>query len=205
MSGSASEAGRLHRADPRPLLVTLVVVGWLVLSGFGAVRALVVLGNAASTRYLGVEDPRARIAQEMPELVTPEQEGHWAVRRQLQRLEVGLAGPLLGVAIVGIVGAVRLFRRKPYSRALLLGVGLVAIGISGYHLYESLRITTLVPVAESGLQDAREMLPAFFAVAGINLAVQSLPLVLVMSLLRHPLVRDHATGSPGTSRELETR
>ena len=47
----------------------------------------------------------------------------------------------------------------------------------------------------AGLPVAEELLPSFYAVAGINLCLQSLPLILVMSLLRHPLVGAYL--SPG--------
>lgn len=183
---------RLAQPDSRPLLVTLVIVGWLILSGFGGARALVVLGNAASTSYFGVKDPMSRLAIEAPDLVTEEARQHLAMTEALQQLGLQLAGPLLGLALVGIIGAIRLLRRRPGSRALLLAVGLGVIGLTGYHVYASLQITTLGPVAASGLQEAEEMLPALFAVAGINVALQSLPLVLVMSLLRHPIVARYA-------------
>jgi hypothetical protein len=183
---------RLARPDSRPLLVTLVVAGWLILSGFGGLRALVVLGNAASTSYFGVQDPMARMAAEVPELVGEDALRHLAMQRALRSLDLQLAGPLLVAALLAGFGALRLLRRRRWSRTLLLGVGLLAIAISATHAYRSVQITT---VDAAGIQEAEETLPAFYAVAGINVALQSLPLVLVMSLLRHPIVRRYVSGS----------
>jgi hypothetical protein len=176
------------------MLVTLVVAGWLILCGFGALRAVVVLGNAASTAYFGVHDPRSRLAAEVPELLTAGEHERLARKQQLRTLEIQLAGPLLGVALLGGWGALRLLRRRPWSRALLLGVGLAAIGISAYHTVLSVQLTT----AEAGLvAEGRGRLSAFYAVAGINVGLQSLPLVLVMSLLRHPILRRYVSEPPG--------
>jgi hypothetical protein len=188
-----STALRLARPDSRPLLVTLVVTGWLILCGFGGLRALVVFGSAASTAYFDVQDPMARMAAEVPELVGEGTHRRLAMANALRSLELRLAGPLLGVSLLGGFGAVRLLRRRRWARALLLSVALLAIAISGYHAYRSVQITT---VEATGIPEAEETLPAFFAVAGINVALQSLPLLLVVSLLRHPIVRRYVSESP---------
>jgi len=184
---------RLAQADSRPLLVTLVVAGWLILCGFGALRALVVVGSAATTAYFGVQDPMSRLAVEAPELVGDGTLQRLAVQNALRALELHLAGPLLFTALLGGFGAMRLLRRQRRSRTLLLCVGLLAIAISGYHTYQATRITTM---DAAGIPQAEQALPAIYAVAGINICLQSLPLVLVMSLLRHPIVRRYASESP---------
>ena len=114
-------------------------------------------------------------------------------------LERTLAIPLLLVATLGVVGAVGLLRRRTWSRALLLTVGVLAIGISAFHAYRSVAIA-VSPV--SGLEadpDAQNALALFRAAAGVGLALQSIPLILAMSLLRHPIVRDYLGVAPPRS------
>lgn len=192
MSEAKPPASRLARADPRPILVSALVVGWLLLCGFGGLRALVVLGNAASTSALGTTDPLARAAAADPSLVTEEARQVLVQREQRTSMERVLAVPLLLVATLGVVGAVGLLRRRTWSRALLVTVGVLAIGISAFHAFRSVEIAA-APVA--GLveadQDAQNAVALLRTAAGIGLALQSIPLILAMSLLRHPIVRDY--------------
>ena len=202
MAASDTSIPRMARADSRPLLVTLVVTGWLILCGFGGLRSLVVFGSAAATAHYGVQDPMARMAAEAPELAGDGMLQRLAVQDALRTLDLHLAGPLLFVALLGGFGAMRLLRRQRRSRTLLLCVGLLSIVISGYHAYHVTQITT---AEAAGLPQAEQTLPAFYAVAGINLCLQSLPLVLVMSLLRHPIVRSYVSESPAAASSMPIR
>ncbi len=192
MREGTESPSRLARPDSRPILVTLLVTGWLILSGFGALRALVVLGNAVATSYLGVTDPTARTAAAAPDLVTDEMQENLARRERRQFLDRALAGPLLFVATLGVAGALGLLRRRAWSRPLLVAVGVLALVISAFHAHRSAAIaaSSVAGLAESE-PEARNALAFVRAAAGINLALQSIPLVLVMSLLRHPVVRDY--------------
>jgi hypothetical protein len=192
MRERSASPSRLARPDSRPILVTLLVAGWLILSGFGALRALVVLGNQVATSYFGETDAMARIAATAPDLVTDEMREHLAQREQRFLLDRALAGPLLLVATLGIVGALGLLRRRTWSRPLLLTVGVLAIGISAFHAHRTVAIAAspVAGLAESA-PETRDALALLRAAAGINLALQSIPLVLAMSLLRHPVLSDY--------------
>lgn len=200
MSEAKPPASRLARADSRPILVSVLVGGWLLLSGFGALRALVVLGNAAAMSRLGDTDPTARAAAAAPDLVTDETRQLLSQREKRMWLERNLASPLLLVAVLGFVGAIGLLRRRPWSRAVLLAVGVLAIGLSVFHAARSDEIMA-APAASlpETDPDARNALALIRAAAGIGLALQSIPLILAMSLLRHPIVRDYVRG-PGKRR-----
>ncbi|MCM3876593.1 MAG: hypothetical protein NEA02_09255 [Thermoanaerobaculia bacterium] len=200
MSEARPPGSRLARADSRPILVSALVVGWLLLSGFGALRAIVVLGNLAATSTFGDTDPLARAAAAAPDLVTDETRQLLAQRQERRSLERNLAGPLLLVATLGVVGAIGLLRRRLWSRVVLLSVGVLAIGLSAFHSTRSIGITA-APAAglvESD-PDARNALALVRSAAAIGLALQSIPLILAMSLLRHPIVRDYVS-VPGARR-----
>lgn len=191
MSEARPPASRLARVDSRPVLVTALVVGWLLLSGSGALRALFVLGSAATTSALGTTDPLARAAAAAPDLVSDETRQVLAQREQRAAMERALAIPLLLVATLGVVGAVALLRRRTWSRALLLTVGVLALGLSAFHAYRSVEIGASPAAGLEADPDAQNALALFRAAAGIGLALQSIPLVIAMSLLRHPIVRDY--------------
>ena len=192
MSERSSSPPRLARPDSRPILVTLLVAGWLILSGFGALRALLVLGNHAATSLFGETDPTARAAAAAPDLGTDETKEHLARREERLALDRVLAGPLLFVATLGVAGALGLLRRRSWSRPLLVAAGLLALGLSAFHAHRSVAIAAspVAGLAESE-PEARDALALLRAAAGINLALQSIPLVLAMSLLRHPVLRDY--------------
>lgn len=191
MSEARPPASRLARADSRPILVTALVVGWILLCFFGALRVLVVLGSSAASSALGTTDPLARAAAAAPDLVSDETRQVLAQREQRASLERALAVPLLLVATLGIVGAVALLRRRTWSRALLLTVGTLAIGISAFHAYRSVGIAASPAAGLEAEPDAQNALTLLRAAAGIGLALQSIPLVVAMGLLRHPIVRDY--------------
>lgn len=191
MSEARPPASRLARADTRPILVTALVVGWILLCGLGALRVLVVLGSSAASSALGTSDPLARAAAAAPDLVSDETRQVLAQREQRASLDRALAVPLLLVSTLGIVGAVALLRRRPWSRALLLTVGLLAIGISAFHAYRSVGIAASPAAGLEAEPDAQNALALLRAAAGIGLALQSIPLVVAMGLLRHPIVRDY--------------
>jgi len=191
MSEARPPASRLARADSRPILVTALVVGWMLLSGSGALRAIVVLGNAAATSALGTTDPMAKAAAAAPDLVSDETRQVLAQRAQRASLERALAIPLLLVATLGVVGAVALLRRRTWSRALLATVGVLALGISAFYAYRSVGIAASPVAGLEAEPDVQNALALLRAAAGISLALQSIPLVVAMSLLRHPIVRDY--------------
>jgi hypothetical protein len=200
MSEAKPSASRLARADSRPILVSVLVVGWVLLSAFGGLRALVVLGNAAATSRLGDTDPMARAAAAAPDLVTDETRQLLAQREKRMSLERNLAGPLLLVSALGVVGAIGLLRRRPWSRAVLVSVGVLALGLSVFHATRSVRILAAPAVGLAEDPDAQNAVALLRAAAGIGLALQSIPLIVAMALLRHPIVRDYvsAPGKRGT-------
>ncbi len=186
-------SSRLARPDTRPILVSILGGGWLVLCFFGALRVVIVLGSLASSAWLAAPDPMERLALEDPELVGEATLQRFEQERQLKELELYLAGPLLLAAALGATGAIRLLQRRSWSRTLLLAAGLLSMAVTGFHLVRASLITTVPAI---GLPEAPEINSAFFALAGINTLLQSLPVIIGMSLLRHPIVRRYVKGGP---------
>ena len=181
------------RADSRPFLVTFLVTGWLLLSAFGAFRAILVLGNAAVISGIGNTDSMERAATVAPDLVTDEMRQILAQREKRRTLEKNLSGPLLVIAALGLAGAIGLLNRKPWSRAALLAAGVLAISLSAFHAQRSVKIMAAPAAGLTEDPDAQNALALLRAASGIGLAVQSIPLILAMALLRHPIVRDWAS------------
>ena len=167
-SGVKPPASRLAREDARPILVTGLVVGWMLLAGFGALRALV--------HVAGVAAPSAAGGSEL-----------LAARATLER---GLALPLLAVAALAAAGAVALLRRRTFARALLLAAGLLALGLSVFH---ASRVVDIAVSPAAGLTDsepdARNAVALVRSAVWLGLALQSIPLLVALGLLRHPIVR----------------
>ncbi len=204
MSFARPAASRPLHEGPRPILVTVLVTVWLILSGLGALRAIVHLAGAAVLSSIGDADPEARVAAAAPDLATPEMRQHLAQRAERSALERTLSWPLLLIAGLGAAGALGLLRRRTWARPLLLAVGVSALALSAFHADRVVRIATGPAV---GLSDpdaeaeARNAVVLLRTAAGIGLLLQSIPLVLAMALLRHPLVRAFvAEGTPARPR-----
>jgi hypothetical protein len=175
----------LAAPDPRPVLVSVLGALWLLMSGFGGLRALMVLLGLASGVQVGTNDPMAQLAVEAPELVDPAWLQAQEQRADLSALERTLAFPLLLMAVLGVTGAVRLFRRQSRARTLLLITGVGTIAISAvYHLMRT--AISLRPAAE--VTPPPDVGTMSYSVALLNVVLQSLPVLIGMSLLRHPVV-----------------
>lgn len=197
MTGARPPASRLARADPRPLLVTLLVVSWLLLSSFGALRALFVLAGAAFTSATADPDPAARAAAAAPDLVSDETRQLLASRAERTSLERSLASPLLLFALAGTTAAVGLLMRRSWSPVALWTVGALAIGLSVFHASRSLAIAAAPAADMAGTDpDAAHAVALLRASVFIGLALQSIPLVLAMGFLRHGIVRGWVRPAP---------
>ncbi len=181
----------LAAPDPRPVLVSVLGALWLLMSGFGGLRALLVLLGLGSGVQVGAHDPMAQIAVEAPELVDPSWVEAQEQRADLAALERTLAFPLLLVAALGVTGAVRLFRRQSRARTILLITGLGAVAITAvYHLMST--AISLRPAAE--VDPPPDVGTMFYSMALFNVVLQSLPVLIGMSLLRHPIVAKYVAG-----------
>lgn len=193
MSSTSNPKSRLAAPDSRPLIVTLVVVGYLLICGLGGLNALVVLVNG-STRVVLVESPSqnpydniqagSEYSDFIPEPRKPE----------LIVLERIFSVVFIGVAICGISGAVALFNRRTWSRPVLWGM--TGVAIAGHALY-ALRV---LQIQSADVIDVLERQQAFQLVATaalVNVAIQSIPLVILSGLLRHAALRSYVFDSPG--------
>lgn len=176
---------RLARADTRPLLVSMLGGGWLLLSEFGVLRAIIGLLGLTTGVQIGVHDPMAELALHSPELLDPAWLEAQEQKRALVSMERTLALPLLAAAGLGISGAIRLLRRKSWSRAILLAAGPGAIGLTAAYAILATRIG-MRPAAD--LSVPPDVVRLLYSVAGFNVLLQSLPVLVGMSLLRHPIV-----------------
>lgn len=193
---SPSPSALLSRPDPRPVLVSVLGGAWVVLSGFGILRAILAISGYAGGVELGTPDPMAELAAHSPELVDPAWFTEQVKKAQVAALESTLGFPLLLLGLLGIVGGVRLLLRRSWSRSVLVATGLGVITVSAIHAMRMLEI---------GMIGAEDMvLPpdvdgALRSVAYINIGMQSLPLLVGMSLLRHPAVAAYVKSSDALS------
>ena len=197
MTGARPAVSRLARADPRPFVVTLLAVSWVLLSAFAGLRAVFVLGNAAFTTAAGDPDPAERAAAAAPDLVTDEMRHLLATRAERRSLERALALPLLLLALAGTAGAAGLLKRRSWSPVALWLAGALAFGLSAFHASRSIAIASAPAADLAGTDpDAANAVALLRASVYVGLALQSIPLVLVMGFLRHRTIRGWVRPSP---------
>jgi hypothetical protein len=192
MSAISNPSSRLAASDSRPMVVTIVVVGYLLICSLGGLNALVILANG-SNRVVLVEspaqnpfeniEPGSQYSEFFPEPRKPE----------LVDLERVFSAAFVVVAICGVAGSIGLFNRNTWSRGLLWAT--TGAAIAGHALY-ALRVLQIQSVE---IIDVLERQQAFQLVATtslINVAIQSIPLLVLAGLLRHSALRDYVFGSP---------
>ena len=107
-----------------------------------------------------------------------------------QRIVAALSLPLAALAGAGAFG---LLRKETWARALLATAGLLALVVSGVSSY---RIVTAASAPTAAIAanepDAANALALFRAGSAVAFLVSAIPLVVALSLLRHPTVRDWA-------------
>jgi hypothetical protein len=189
MSAISERSSRLSAPDSRPLVVTVVVVGYLLICALGGLNAIVVLANG-STQVVLVEspshnpfeniEPGSEYSEFIPEPPAPE----------LVDLLRIFSAVFIAVAIGGIAGAIGLFNRRVWSRGLLWSI--TGAAIVGHALY-ALRV---LQIQSAGVVDVLERQQAFqlaATVALVNVAIQAIPLLILAGLLRHSALRSYAT------------
>jgi hypothetical protein len=192
MSATSNPASRFAAPDSRPLVVTIVVVGYLFICALGGLNALVVLVNG-STRVVLIESP----SQNPFESVEPgsEYSEFFPERRkpELVDLERIFSAIFIVAAICGVAGAIGLLKRRTWSRGLLWAT--TGAAIAGPALY-TLRV---LQIQSADVIDVVQRQQAFELVATaslINVAIQSIPLMVLAGLLRHSALRSYVFGSP---------
>ncbi len=188
---STSISSRLVAPDTRPWLVSLLGGGWILMSVFGILRAILLIATLEGHVEIGSQDPQARLAAEAPEYVSPEYFEYRDQQRERLRFQRIMAIPFFLACLGGLWGGVRLLRRQSQARSLLLVTGAFMILVIA---------ASMIGMAKLILQSAPDVaIPGefrtmLFSTTGINILVQSIPVVLGMSLLRHPLVARHMRG-----------
>lgn len=192
MSAISNPASRLAQPDSRPVVVTAVVVGYLLICLLGGLNALVLLTNG-STQVVLVDSP----SQNPFENLDPENEYREFFPEPrmpaLVDLERIFSAVFILVAICGVTGAVGVYSRKIWSRGLLWATTFAAI--AGHAVY-ALRV---LQIQSAEIIDVLERDQAFQLVATtslINVAIQSIPLLVLAGLLRHSALRAYVLGSP---------
>lgn len=182
-STSPSNPGSgLAAPDSRPIVVTVVAVGFLLICIFGGLNAFVVLVNG-STRIDLVESSPGHRVEDL------DLEGARAAdprNPQLVALERVFGVAYIAFAISGVAGAVGLLRRRPWSRALLWATAGGAV--TAHALY----VLCVLQVQTADIRDVyerQEMLELAAATSLINVAVQSIPFAILAGLLRHSALR----------------
>ena len=187
-AGSRSES-RLSSFDTRPIVVTIVAVGFFLICGLGGLNALVVLVNGSS-RITLMESPPERPVESFDF----EQEWRMGEVRHPDVIVLGriFAGVYIAVAIAGFTGAVGLLRRRSWSRGLLWTTAGGAVGAHALYTFRVLQIQT----AEiANVFERQEVFELVGMTSLINVAIQSIPLAVLAGLLRHPALRDYVVGA----------
>jgi hypothetical protein len=114
--------------------------------------------------------------------------------------ERALAVAFLILAALFGAGAFGLLRKRTWARKLLATAGLLAFVVSGF---SSWRIVTAASAPTAALAanepDAANALALFRAGSAVAFLLSSIPLVVALSLLRHPTVRDWANPDASVS------
>jgi hypothetical protein len=191
MSTPAPSESRLSTPDSRPLVVTVIVVGYLLMCSWGALNAVVLLVNGSSRVVLSESPHGSTIERSMetgelsgfrPAPTPPEDPPDPALAK-LER--IASLGFLL-VALAGIGGACALYKRHTWSRVHLWMTTVAIIGgYAAYHLIR-LRIET-APILDEIERAAVFQFAVSFAL--LNVAIQAIPLAILAGLLRHSAVQ----------------
>lgn len=173
------------RPDSRPILVSLLGGAWVLLGFFGCLNALVGAVGAVDGIDFGATDPARAEWAELEAVDTEAYEER--MEMEAARIELGrdLSLPLALVALCAVAGGIRLLRRASFSRTLLLLAGVGAVVVSTLFALGTMEIA-VTPAAEIGLPP--DIARAFHATALAQVLIQSLPVLIGMSLLRHPIV-----------------
>ena len=194
---AAAGESRLSRPDIRPILISVLGSGWVLMGCFGVLRALILVAGISQGVQIGAEDPRAEIAAYNPEFVNEAYREAAAKRESAKELERNLGLPLLVLSGLAIYGGVRLLQRRRHARTVLLLTGLGVIALSVMHAKGMMEIGLR---ADPALEIPEDFVRSMWIVAGLNVALQSVLLVVGMGLLRHPIVRQWANHSPHRTR-----
>jgi hypothetical protein len=189
MAAGSHPDSRLSSSDSRPIVVTLVAVGFFLICGLGSLNAFVVLVNGSSRVMLMESSPERAVeslefgnGRVMGEVRSPE----WI---DVDRL---FAAVYIAVGISGITGAVGLLRRRSWSRALLWATAGCAVGA---HALYALRVLQIQTAEIANVFERQEIFELAGAASLINVAVQSIPLAILAGLLRHPALREYVFGA----------
>lgn len=189
MTADAHSDSRLSSPDSRPIVVTIVVVGFLLICGWGGLNAFVVLINGSTRVTLTQSSPERAIESFQIE------EG-WLTGElrppDLIVLDRIFAAVCIVVAICGVSGAVGLLRRRSWSRALLWATAGVAVGS---HALYTLRVLQIQTAEIANVFERQEVFEWVGTTSLINVAVQSIPLAVLAGLLRHPALRAYVWGA----------
>lgn len=177
----------LSQPDPRPVLVSVLGAAWIIMGGFGLMRGAILLAGVSQGIEVGHYDPNEELAETYPEFVDEAWFEARAQREEFEALQRRAGGPQLAFSLLAILGGVRLLQRKRWSRLIVVLAGVGVIVASAVGSWQVLQIT-LQPTADMELPpDVGE---AFWSFAAINVLLQSLPVLIGMSLLYHRLVRE---------------
>lgn len=117
-------------------------------------------------------------------------------------LQKGFAALSLLLAALAGTGASGLLRKKSWARASLAWTGVAALALSTVGTYTRVAAASAAAAAIAATEpDAANALALFRAGSAILFLVQALPLVLALSLLRHPTVHGWANPEARISAE----
>ncbi len=181
------------KTDERPLLISLLGGGWFLMGCFGAIHAILLLmGGVDGFQFGSAHDSQAQLASAYPEFVDAETLAWMEIKAERLAFTRLVAWPLLLFAGLSAIGGLRLLRRESWTRTLLLVAGFGEISRS---LYVAHRMQEFSTRASQDVAVPTEFGTMVVATLLIVVAVQSLPIVLGMSLLRHPTVRRYVHGA----------
>jgi len=180
------KASLFARTDDRPILVSVLGGGWFLMGCFGILNAVVLIAGGVDGFQFGAQDTQAQLAAAAPEFV--DESTHQWLSQKAERLATTrrFGWPLLVLAGLSCFGGIRLLRGAAWSRATLLATG---IGVMTCSTLYALKLKEISMRSAADIVVPPDVNEAMLLTALLQVLIQSLPIIVAIGLLRHPVVR----------------
>lgn len=163
---------------------------------FGFINALILLAGVIDRVEVGSSNLEAQWAGVDSEFVPEAVVEHIAMEDAKRSLARKFGWPWILTALLAAYGGVRLLRRETWSRLMLVVAGLAAITLS---VVFALQMREIAFLPAQDIEVPADIEAAMRATVWVQVLLQSLPVLLGMSLLRHPIVSRFVDDDPRPS------
>ncbi len=163
---------------------------------FGFINALILLAGVIDRVEVGSSNLEAQWAGVDSEFVPDAVVEQIAMEDAKRSLARKFGWPWILTALLAAYGGVRLLRRETWSRLMLVLAGLAAITLS---VVFALQMREIAFLPAQDFEVPADVEAAMRATVWVQVLLQSLPVLLGMSLLRHPIVSRFVDDDPRPS------